>query len=159
MKTEIFLSLFCGIFVGIITFLIFIFISSEEAFMTALMAGVLFTLLLFPAIMYERRRADKKYSKLEKEFTSTIFYKANGNFDLGKTVRNGNIYFCENGIVFASLDQKPFAVEEILLPFIEKYEFDDFHVNIYAKDGRKFLIATIQAKEIVKILKDKKWIE
>ena len=70
-----------------------------------------------------------------------------------------NIYFCENGIIFASFDAKPFAVEEVLLPFIEKYEFDDIHMNIYTKDERKFLITTTDAKEILKVLKDKKWIE
>lgn len=159
MKAKIFLSVFCGALFGIMTFLICIFILPEEALGLALMTGVLFALFLFPVLIYDEKKTNKKYLKLEKEITSAIFYKANGNFNLGKSVRNGNIYFCENGIIFASFDQKPFAVEEVLLPLIEKYEFDDFHMNIYTKDERKFLITTADAKEVLEILRDKKWIE
>lgn len=159
MKAKIFLSVFCGALFGIMTFLICIFILPEEALGLALMTGVLFALFLFPVLIYDEKKTNKKYLKLEKEIESVVFYKANGNFNLGKTVRNGNIYFCENGIIFASFDAKPFAVEEVLIPFIEKYEFDDIHINIYTKDERKFLITTADAKEILKVLKDKKWIE
>lgn len=159
MKVKIFLSMFTGAFFGIITFLICIFILPEEALGMALMTGVLFALFLLPVLIYDEKKTNKKYLKLEKEISSVVFYKANGNFNLGKSVRNGNIYFCENGIIFASFDQKPFALEEVILPFIEKYEFDDIHMNIYTKDERKFLITTADAKEILKVLKDKKWIE
>lgn len=114
---------------------------------------------IFPVLIYDEKKTNKMYLKLEKEIISAVFYKANGNFNLGKSVRNGNIYFCENGIIFASFDQKPFAVEEVLLPFIERYEFDDIHMNIYTKDERKFFITTADAKEVLKVLKDKKWIE
>lgn len=136
MKVKLFLSMFCGSLFGIITFLICVFILPEEALEMALMTGVLFALFLFPVLIYDEKKTKNKYLKLEKEISSVVFYKANGNFNLGKKVRNGNIYFCENGIIFASFDEKPFAVEEVLLPFIEKYEFDNFHVNIYTKDGR-----------------------
>ena len=117
MNVKIFLSVFWGAFFGIMTFLICIFILPEEALGLSLMTGVLFALFLFPALIYDEKKT--KYLKLEKEIISAVFYKANGNFNLGKSVRNGNIYFCENGIIFASFDQKPFAVEEVLLPFIE----------------------------------------
>ena len=43
----------------------------------------------------------------EKEITSPVFYKTNGNFNLGNgKVKNGNIYFCEAGIVCVSLEEK-----------------------------------------------------
>ena len=159
MKTKILLSLFLGIFFGITTFFICIFILPEEALELGLMAGVMFALFLFPIFIYEEKRINKKYLELEKQIVSPVFYKTKGLFYMEKSVRGGNIYFCENGIVFASLDQKPFAVEEVLFHFIEKYEFDDLHMNIYTKDERKFLITTSDAKEVLKILKDKKWIE
>lgn len=92
-----------------------------EAFVGALMCGLVFTILLFPVLILEGKRVDKKCAMFEKEIQSAIFYKANGIFDLGKKVCNGNIYFCEEGIVFAALDGKPLAVEEVLLPLIEKY--------------------------------------
>ena len=159
MKTKILLSLFLGVLLGITTFLICIFIFPEEALACALMAGIMFAILLLPVLIYEEKRINKKYLKLEKEIASDVFYKANGNFNLGKSVRNGNIYFCKNGILFVSYDRKPFAVEGVFSSSIEKYEFDDLHMNIYTKDERKFLITTSDAKEVLKILKDKKWIE
>lgn len=159
MKIKIFLSLFCGSLFGLITFLICVFILPEEAFVMALMTGVLFALFLLPVLIYDEKKTKNHYTKLEKELSSVVFYKANGNFKLENKVRNGNIYFCENGIICASFDSKPFAVEEVWLPAIEKYEFDDLHMNIYTKDGRKFLITTAQSKEILAILKNRKWIE
>lgn len=159
MKVKFCLSVICGIMFAVPFYFVFLLVLPEEAFVSALMCGLIFTILLFPVLIFEGKRVDKKYAIFEKEIQSAIFYKANGNFNLGKKVRNGNIYFCEEGIVFASLDGKPLAVEEILLPLIEKYEFDDFHMNIYTKDERKFLITTSQAKEILEILKEKHWIE
>ena len=159
MKVKIFISVFCGVLFGSMTFWICIFILPEEALGLALITGVLFALFLLPMLIYDEKKTNKKYLKLEKEISSVVFYKANGNFKLGKSVRNGNIYFCENGIIFASFDQKPFAVEEVLLPFIEKYEFDNTHMNIYTKDERKYLITTADVKAVLKILKEKRWIE
>lgn len=158
MKAKFNLSIFGGGLFGLISYWICNLIFPGEALGIALVAGILFALLLFPALILEGKRVNKKYSEFEKEIISDVFYKANGNFNLGNKVRNGNIYFCENGIVFASLDQKPFAVEEVMLPFIEKYEFDNVHMYIYTKDGRKFLITTTQANEILNVLKERKWI-
>ena len=159
MKKKILLSLFLGVLFGITTFLICIFIFPEEALAWALMAGIMFVILLLPVLIYEEKRINKKYLKLEKEIAADVFYKANGNFDVGKSVRNGNIYFCKNGILFASYDQKPFVVEGVFLSSVEKYEFDDIHMNIYTKDKRRFLITTPNAKEVLKVLKEKRWIE
>lgn len=64
---------------------------------------------------------------------------------------------CENGIVCASLDEKPLAVEVLPLQNIERYEFDPVHMNIYADDGRIFLITTAGAHEIPEILKSREW--
>lgn len=158
MKTKLYLSLFCGVLFGLMSYWICNLLFPSLALVIAISAGVLFAVLLFPTLMLEEKRVNKKYSEFEKAIISDVVYKANGNFNLGNKVRNGNIYFCENGIVFASLDQKPFAVEELPLPFIEKYELDNIHVNIHTKDERVFLITTPQADEILNVLKDKKWV-
>lgn len=62
------------------------------------------------------------------------------------------------GIVCASLDEKPLAVEVLLLQNIEKYEFDHIHMNIYINDGRVFLITISDAPKILEILKKRDWI-
>ena len=103
---------------------------------------------------------DKKYAEFEKEITSPIFYKTNGNFNLGNgKVKNGNIYFCEVGIVCLCLDEKPYTLDEILLQDVDRYQFDDVHLNIFTKDGRLFVITLPDAKNVIKTLKEKDWIE
>lgn len=47
----------------------------------------------------------------------------------------------------------------MLLPQIERYEFDQSHMNVFTKDGRNFLITTPDAQEILGVLKEAKWIE
>ena len=159
MKTKLYLSIFAGILFGIGMYLLYVFSLSEVALETAIISGILFTIILFPVLICIEKVVNRKYKKLEKDIVSPIFFKACGNFYLGNKVRNGNIYFCENGILFASLDTKPYAVEELLLSMVEKWQFDDLHMNIFTEEGRVYMITTPQAKEIVNALKEKKWIE
>ena len=102
---------------------------------------------------------DKRYLNFEKEITSPVFYKTNGNFNLGNgKVKNGNIYFCEAGIVCVCLEEKPYTLDKILLPNIERFQYDDFHLNIFTNDDRLFVISTPDAKNVISILKEKDWI-
>ena len=102
---------------------------------------------------------DKKYEKFEKEITSPVFYKTNGNFNLGSgKAKNGNIYFCEEGIVCICLDEKPYTLDEILLQDIDHYQFDDIHLNIFTKDGRLFVVTLPDAQNVIKMVKEKDWI-
>ena len=155
---KVYLSLFTGALFGVFGFFVFIYVIPDEALKFSICSGIMFALLLFLALDIIEKVTNKKYREFEKEIKSPIFYKANGNFNLGNSVRNGNIYFCEAGIVFASLDKKPLAAEELLLQNIEKYEFDNIHINVYTKDGRMFLITTSKANEIIDELKKKNWV-
>ena len=98
-------------------------------------------------------------AEIEKEISSPVFYKTNGNFYLGNgRIKNGNIYFCEEGIVCVCLEEKPHTLDEILLQDIERYQFDDIHFNIFTKDGRLFLITMPDVKKVMNALKEKKWV-
>jgi hypothetical protein len=102
---------------------------------------------------------DKRYAKFEKEITSPIFYKTNGNFNLGNgKVKNGNVYFCEAGIVCVCLEEKPYTLDEILLQDIERFQFDNIHLNIFAKDGRMFVLTAPDAAKIIEVLRQKGWV-
>ena len=102
---------------------------------------------------------DKRYAKFEKEITSPVFYKTNGNFNLGNgKVKNGNIYFCEAGIVCVCLEEKPYTLDEILLQDVERYQFDNIHLNIFAKDGRIFVITLPDVQKVIEVLRQKDWI-
>lgn len=128
--------------------------------LVSLLGGLLFCLSIYVFFLVYGAILEKKYAKFEKNITSPIFYKTNGNFNLGNgKLKNGNIYFCESGIVCVCLEEKPYTLDEILLQDIEKYQIDTIHLNIFAKDGRVFVITTPDADMIKNVLKEKNWIE
>ncbi|MGN1027317.1 MAG: hypothetical protein ACI4P4_13050 [Faecousia sp.] len=159
MKTKVFLSAFTGSLFGIIGYYVLLLLDIDQPFQLAVLSGLLFALLLFPALVVCGNIMDKRYEKFEKEITSPIFYKTNGNFNLGGgRVKNGNIYFCEAGIVCVCLEDKPYTLDEILLQDIERYQFDNMHLNIIAKDGRIFVITLPDAQKVIEVLREKDWI-
>ena len=159
MKTKVFLTAFTGSLFGIIGYYVLLLLDIDQPFQLAVLSGLLFALLLFPALVVCGNIMDKRYEKFEKEITSPIFYKTNGNFNLGGgRVKNGNIYFCEAGIVCVCLEDKPYTLDEILLQDIERYQFDNMHLNIIAKDGRIFVITLPDAQKVIEVLREKDWI-
>ena len=159
MKAKALLSAITGFFFGLITYFLLQYLQMEDALLISGLGGFLFYILLFVFLLVYGKIMDKKYAEFEKEITSPIFYKTNGNFNLGNgKVKNGNIYFCEAGIVCLCLDEKPYILNEILVQDIDHYQFDDIHLNIFTKDGRLFVITLPDAKNIIKVLKRKDWI-
>lgn len=160
MKAKALLSAITGFFFGLITYFLLQYLEMDDALLISVFAGLLFYILLFVFLLVYGKIMDKKYAEFEKEITSPIFYKTNGNFNLGNgKVKNGNIYFCEAGIVCLCLDEKPYTLDEILLQDIDRYQFDDIHLSIFTKDGRLFVITLPDAKNVIKTLKGKDWIE
>lgn len=159
MKVRLYLSIFMGLFFGIAGYWILAYLGFSEALIYSVFAGSLFALLLFIFLLLEEKYVNKKYTEVEKFITSPVFLKSNGNFDLGNTVKNGNIYFCEECIVFISLDSKPYAVEEVHVSNIEKFEYDTVtKINIYTKDYRLFKIMTSDVPVIIDVLENRGWI-
>ena len=159
MKAKVFLSAFTGFFFGLIGYFVLLLLDIDQPFQLAALSGLLFALLLFPVLVVYGNIMDKRYAKFEKEITSPIFYKTNGNFNLGNgKVKNGNVYFCETGIICVCLEEKPYTLDEILLQDIERFQFDNIHLNIFAKDGRMFVLTTPDAAKIVEVLRQKEWI-
>lgn len=131
----------------------------ELAFSLAVMAGTGFTLLLFAYLNIHFRKLEKQYAEAEKGILSPVFLKVNGNFDLGHGVKNANIYFCETGIIFISLDEKPYIIEELELEDFERCQYDDAHLNLYSNDGRKYSITTADVRLVLEKLREKDWID
>ena len=159
MKAYVFLSAFTGFVFGLLGYFVLLLLDVDQPFQLAVISGLLFALLLFPVLIVYQNKMDKRYAKFEKEITSPIFYKTNGNFNLGNgKVKNGNIYFCEAGIVCVCLEDKPYSLDEILLQDIERYQFDNIHLNIFTKDGSVFVLTTPDAAKIIEILRQKEWL-
>lgn len=158
MKGISYLSAICGSLFALLAYFLLHSIIPESAVTLSVSAGFLFGSMLFLALLVQDKWMNRKYSKFESTIQSRIFFKTSGNFNLGGIVRNGRIYFCDDGIVCASLDEKPWAVETVLLQRIERYAFDHIQINIYVDDGRVFVITTSDALRILDILKKRAWI-
>jgi len=159
MKAKVFLSAFTGFLFGLFVYFVLLLFDIDQPFQLAVISGLLFALLLFPVRVVYGNIMEKRYAKFEKEITSPIFYKTNGNFNLGNgKIKNGNIYFCEAGIVCVCLEEKPYTLDEILLQDVERYQFDNIHLNIFAKDGRIFVITLPDAQKVIEVLQEKEWI-
>ena len=159
MKAKVFLSAFTGFLFGLIGYFILLLLDIDQPFQLAALSGLLFALLLFPVLVVYGNIMDKRYAKFEKEITSPIFYKTSGNFNLGNgKIKNGNIYFCEAGIVCVCLEEKPYTLDEILLQNIDHYTYTFTQLNIFTNDDRLFVITVPKVDEIIDILMRKGWI-
>ena len=159
MKAKVVLSTIMGFFFGLIGYFVLFLLDIDQPFQLAIFSGLLFALLLFPVLVLRGNIMDKRYAKFEKEITSPIFYKTNGNFNLGNgKVKNGNIYFCEAGIVCVCLEDKPYTADEILLQNIDHYTYTFTQLNIFTNDDRLFVITAPEVDEIIDVLIRKGWV-
>ena len=159
MKAKAILSVFMGFLFGLLGYFALLLLDINQSFQLAVISGLLFALLLFPVLIVYGNIMDKRYTEFEKEITSPVFYKTNGNFNLGNSkVKNGNIYFCEAGIVCVCLEEKPYTLDEILLQNIDHYTYSFSQLNVFTNDGRLFVITVPKADEIIDLLIRKGWI-
>lgn len=141
------------------TYTILKIINYDDAFLLSLYTGFAFYSILFIFLIIYERYMNKKYKKAETLITSKILYKINGNLSIGKSVKNANIYLTDDRIVFISLDEKPYAMEEVLLRDIEKYEASSsVSLNIHTKDNRLFVIKSAEVKDFILLLKEYGWL-
>ncbi len=159
MKAKVILSAFAGFLFGLFGYFVLRLIDFDLSFQLAVASGLLFALLLFSFLVVYEKIVNRRYTKFEQEITSPIFYKTNGNFNLGNgKVKNGNIYFCEAGIVCVCLEEKPYTLDEILLQNIDHYTYTFTQLNIFTNDDRLFVITVPKVDEIIDILMRKGWI-
>ena len=159
MKAKAILSVFMGFLFGLLGYFALLLLDIDQSFQLAVISGLLFALLLFPVLIVYGNIVDKRYTEFEKEITSPIFYKTNGNFNLGNgKVKNGNIYFCEAGIVCVCLEEKPYSLDEILIQNIAHFSYTFTQLNIITNDNRLFVITAPKVDEIIDIITRKGWI-
>ena len=158
MRAIIFLSAIIAIAFAIPTLIILLFILPEYALQISLIAGC-FAFILMSIFLAINVALDKrKYSRFESKIKTPVFFKANGNFRFGKKVRNGNVYFCEDGvIIIALLDEKPYIREALLLSDVEKLSVDGFSLLILMKDGTSYSATVSTAAELETSLAKHGW--
>ena len=160
MKAKIILSAMVSILWMLLTCFICVAFELNGALPVSIFSGLLFFPALLAVLVWYEKHQNKKYAQIEKSISSPILYKANGNFQLpGGRVKNGNIYICEVGIVCVCMDEKPYSVDVISKENIDRCLILNLHFQVFTKDGRAFMLTTAAAPEMLKILKEKQWIE
>ncbi len=159
MRTKAFLSAFAGFLYGLIAYIVLRILDIDDALAYALLAGLGFHILLFLFLVVYGKIVDRRYKKIENGIPSPVFYQTNGNIPLGNgKLKNGNIYFCETGIVCICLEEKPYMLAEISLQNIERITYTLTQLNIYTNNAGVFVITVPKANEIVDLLVQKGWI-
>lgn len=147
MKTQISLSGLMGVLFAGSCYVILQILQWEDAFSLSLLAGILFGGLLFVFLFIHKKYNTKKYAQAEKEIDDTVLFTANGNFQLDRDVRNGNIYFCKDKIYFISLDKKPHITEMVFRNEVLAILTVDTQILIQKNDGAVYHIKGVDVKE------------
>lgn len=160
MKEKFILSAAFGIPFGGAMYIVYSLMGINIGFPLVLFAAACASILFFLFFAIYKNILNKRYAKIETEIPFPIFYKTNGNFDLGSgRIKNGNLYFCDAGIVCVCMEEKPYTMDEILVQDISKIAFDSIHLHIRTKDNRLFKITTADASKVIELLKEKDWVE
>lgn len=159
MRAVLLLSAIIGVFFAIPTLIILLFVLPEFALQISLLAGCFAFILMSISLAIHSVLDKRKYAQFESKIKTPVFFKANGNFRFGKKVRNGNVYFCEEGVIIISmLDEKPYIREVLLLSDVEKLSVDGFSLLILMKDGTSYSATVSTAAELETSLTEHGWI-
>ena len=143
---------------GVGTYFLLTFFWPEYALPISLLVTAGISVMLLVSLRIYSKVMKKRYERFEKAIISPIFYKTNGNITIGKSVVNSNIYFCEGGIVFASFEEKPYRMHELMLDNIDGFTYDKIHLSILTKDKEVFLFTISDVSRVIDELKKKGWI-
>ena len=158
LKHLLVLAAFAGVCFGIPMYFLIRWIDPELSYL-GVAAGVLFALFLLEYLLIHQKHMEKRYAEAEKQITAPIVYRLNGNLQTPTGVRNANIYLCEGGFVFITLDKKPHLTEELLLNNIASIRvIGPAQLEIATKDNRFFSITSADVSHLISVLKEKGWI-
>ena len=158
MSPYMVLPLVTGAITAIPAYIVFRLLHFDHPFLWTVIAACGFMLILYPILRISGHRPNQKYAAFEAAFKAPFFHRMNANIKFGSSLRNGNLYFCDSCIVLASLDEKPTLIEELPLEQIERFTFDDIHMEIHVRDGRIFRLTSSEIEETRKALKARKWV-
>ena len=158
MKNNIFLSASCAVVFAVITYFI-VSLFDSNALILSIISGLGFFLLLYIFLEIYIRKQNKRYKEIEEKIKFPVWYRSNCNIQAPKGIRNGNVYFTDEGVLFVSLDKKPYIQEEILKANIKKLETDNVTcLLIYTNDDQLLIIRTGDLKTAIPVLQEHGWL-
>ena len=157
MRGKIFLSLVVGVILGGIALVVGVIVAPDIALWIGLLVLALSAVAMHVILSITEARMNKQYAKIEQLLQSPILYQTIANFNLGSGVVNGKVYVCRSGIVFASVEQTPYAMQQIPADMLARYEQDDINLRLYTKDGREYHLVLPDAPDVIKAIKTNYW--
>ena len=157
MKGKIFLSLIIGVILGGIALVVGLLFAPDIAFALGLLVLALSAMAMHIILSITEARVNKRYAAIERLIQSPILYQTIANFNLGSGVVNGKVYVCRSGIVFASVEQTPYAVQQIPAEMLARYEHEEINLRLYTKDGREYHLVLPDAPEVIEAIKANYW--
>ena len=157
MQGKIFLSLIIGTVMGAVTLLVTLFLVPDLALPLAVLALSAVAIAMHLVLSLIETRLNKQFAKIEQMLQSPVIYKTVANFNLGSGEVNGRVYVCRDGIVLATVDQTPYAVQHIPSDQLARCEQNDMYLHLYTKAGREYRLMMPDAPEVVKIIRKSYW--
>ena len=157
MPGKMFLSVVTGAILGGIALLITLFLAPGISLWVGLLVLSLSAIAMHLVLSIIEARVNRQYAKIEQMLQSQVLYLTTANFDLGGGVINGRVYVCRDGIVFASIDQTPYAVQQIPADMLARYEHEEINLRLYTKDGREYHLVLPDAPEVIEAIKTNYW--
>lgn len=147
MKVRVFLAVFCGVIVAIPAHILFDFLNMRHPWILTLAVSILFSCFLLIYFILHKRYTDSKYEKSAMDYglytRFVVFLVANGNFELCGKIKNCNIYFCEDRVVFLCLEHGKVSSEELLVSEIDRiYSETPSRLFISTTDNKLYIITT-----------------
>ena len=140
MQGKIFLSLIVGVIMGGVTLAVGLVLATDIALALGLLVLALSAMAMHVILSIVEARVNRQYAKIERLFKSPILYRTVANFNLGNGVVNGRVYVCKTGIVFASIDQTPYAVQQIPADMLARYEQEEINLRLYTNYGKIYTL-------------------
>ena len=112
MKIKFYLSVFLGISFGLVCGIVIFFIDKSLVWLGAA-SGVLFCVLMFIYFVINDRIVQKRYRKIEKQFTEEVIFRENANFRIQGKSKNGNLYLFRDMMRIECQDGKPYLSQSI----------------------------------------------
>lgn len=157
MKKRLIVCVFTGMLAAIIVVPLMYFIAPEltEA---GLCGCVLFGVLLYGFLWVYDRVLQGRYAAVEKQLPSPVWMQASGNYQTKPRQKSANLYFCEDCVIIACLEEKPYTMDVIPKERIARYESEDcIHLKIVTESGTEFAFTSGDTPSILEGLKEKRW--
>lgn len=143
-----------GLLFGIGAFIGGCIFSFENAFLVAVLSGLMAVALAFPVLIIMHKAKNLKYRGIEKELGNKIICSIPASVLTEKKNIQAKVFFTENEIVLAAFEKKKLIRDSIPFGEIAKVVTDGaVSLEIYMKNSSVFRLLSVQMGEVLPVLK------